>query len=105
MHGTDRGLLDFLPSGVSSKEWNVNRLTKVLLGTAIGSAALAVSAMTASADIACNGNTCWHVKDHFAYPRESRIVVHRDTWKPGPHITIREHEGRGYWRGGSWVDF
>ena len=83
----------------------MTRSTKVLLGPAIGAAALALSAVTASADVACSANVCWHVKERLAYPRESRVVVHRDTWKPGPRVTIREHEGRGYWRGDSWVDF
>ena len=40
-----------------------------------------------------------------SYPRNARIVVHDDNWRWGPreHYTFREHEGRGYWRGGRWV--
>ena len=83
----------------------MTRATKTLLATAIGTAALAVSAATASADIACSGNVCWHVQERYTYPRESKVIIHRDTWRPGPRVTIREHEGRGFWRGGSWVDF
>jgi hypothetical protein len=83
----------------------MTRATKTVLTTALGAAALALSAASASAEIACSGNVCWHVRDHYTYPRESRVIVHRDTWRPGPRITIREHEGRGYWRGDSWVDF
>ena len=79
--------------------------TKALLGTAIGAGALALSALTATADIACNGNVCWHVQERHVYPRESRVIVHRDDWRPGPRIELREHEGRGYWRNGVWVGF
>jgi hypothetical protein len=79
--------------------------TKTLLGTAIGAGALAISALTATADMACSGNVCWHVREHYTYPRESRVIIHRDNWRPGPRVEIRDHEGRGYWRGGAWVDF
>ncbi len=83
----------------------MTRAMKCLLGTAFGTAALAITAATASADVACSGNVCWHVKERHTYPREGRVVIHRDTWKPGPRIEFREHEGRGYWRDGNWVDF
>ena len=83
----------------------MTRATKTLLGTAIGAAALAVSAAGASAEIACSGNVCWHVKERYTYPRESKVIIRKDTWKPGPSINFREHEGRGYWRSGVWVDF
>jgi hypothetical protein len=78
---------------------------KPLLAATIGTTAMALSAATASADIACSGNVCWHVKERYTFPKESRVIVHEDTWKPAPSITIREHEGRGYWKGESWVDF
>jgi hypothetical protein len=84
----------------------MTRTTKRLLGTAIGAAALALSAASASADsIACSGDTCWHVKDKYTYPAESKVIIREEKWKPGPTIKFREHEGRGYWRGGTWVDF
>ena len=83
----------------------MTRATKTLLGTAIGAAALALSAAGASAEIACSGNVCWHVKERYTYPRESKVIIREDRWKPGPSIRFREHEGRGYWRGGAWVDF
>ncbi|HZP76551.1 MAG TPA: hypothetical protein VFB45_10445 [Pseudolabrys sp.] len=79
--------------------------TKSLLTAAAGAAVLAFGASSASAAIACSGNVCWHTHEHFAYPRESRVIIHPDTWRLTRHYTIREHEGRGYWRGDSWVDF
>ena len=82
----------------------MTRATKTLFGAAIGAAVLALSAMSASAEVACSGNVCWHVKERYAYPPESRVIIHEDSWKAGPSIRFREHEGRGYWRGESWVD-
>jgi hypothetical protein len=81
----------------------MNSLGKILLGAAIGAGALSFSAMTASAAIVCNGDVCWHVKEKHAYPSEAGVVIHEDNWRPGPSIKFREHEGRGYWRGGSWI--
>ena len=80
-------------------------LSKSLIGAAIGASALAISAGGASAAIVCNGNTCWHAHDAYRYPPEARVVVHDDNWRWGPHehYAFREHEGRGYWRGGRWI--
>ena len=83
----------------------MTRNAKALVAAAIGTAALSLSAATAFADVVCNGNVCWHVKERYTYPKDSRVIVHEDTWKPGPSVTIREHEGRGYWRDNAWVDF
>jgi hypothetical protein len=83
----------------------MTRATKTLLGTAIGAAALALSAASASALVACNGDVCWHVKERYTYPAESKVIIREDSWKPGPSIRFREREGRGYWRGDTWVDF
>ena len=82
----------------------MTRATKTLFGAAIGGVALALSAATASADVACSGDVCWHVKERYTYPAESRVIVHEDSWKPGPAIRFREHEGRGYWKGETWVE-
>jgi hypothetical protein len=32
-----------------------------------------------------------------------QLSAHEDTWKAGPDITFREHEGRGYWKGDTWT--
>ena len=83
----------------------MTRTTKALLVTVVGSAALALSAASASAAIVCNGDVCWHVKERYKYPSESKVIIREDGWKAGPSIKFREHEGRGYWRSGVWVDF
>jgi hypothetical protein len=80
-------------------------LTKVLLGTAAGAAILAISVINASAAIVCSNNVCWHTHERYTYPPTAGVVIHEDDWLPGPSITFREHEGRGYWRGDSWVEW
>jgi hypothetical protein len=77
-------------------------VTKVLLGAAAGAAILASSAMTASATIVCTGNVCWHVHERYDYPPTAGVIIHEDDWLPGPSITFREHEGRGFWRDDRW---
>jgi hypothetical protein len=82
-------------------------LSKALAGAVIGAGILAFSAVSASAGIACVGSVCWHTKSTYEYPKDSRVVVHEDTWKWGPSekYSWREHEGRGYWKGNSWTDW
>jgi hypothetical protein len=80
-------------------------LTKILLAGAIAGSAMAVSAPSALADVVCNGKVCWHVHEKYSYPPSAGVIVHEDTWKAGPDITFREHEGRGYWKGEAWTDF
>lgn len=80
-------------------------LKKALVGVAAGAGFLAISAVGASAEIICSDHVCWHAHDHFAYPPDAHIVVHDDNWRwdPREKYTFREHEGRGYWRGGHWT--
>ncbi|MGO9866173.1 MAG: hypothetical protein ACLPJY_00600 [Rhodomicrobium sp.] len=69
---------------------------------------MALTATAASAEIVCNREgDCWHVKTHHPYQNEWGIVVHPDNWKWEGHEKYRwrEHEGRGYWRNGVWVQF
>jgi len=82
-------------------------LTRTLAGAAIGAGLLAVSAVSASAAIACSRNVCWHTHEVFRYPPEARIIIHDDDWKWGPseRYRFREHEGRGYWRGDRWENW
>jgi len=74
-----------------------------LMCGAIGLGMLAVSGASASAYIACSGNTCWHVTERHDYPSHARVVIHEDNWRWGRNHHFREHEGRGYWRGNRWV--
>ncbi len=82
-------------------------LSKTLLGATAGVGLLALSAASASAAIVCSGNVCWHTHESYAYPPEARVIVHPDGWRWGPRerFSWREHEGRGYWRRGDWVEW
>ena len=86
-------------------------MKKLLLQSAfaalIGAGALAATATSASAYIACNrAGDCWHTHDRYRYPSGFGIVVHRDNWHwRGHHYRWHEHEGRGYWRNGLWITF
>lgn len=82
-------------------------LRNTLLAAALGAGALAVSAMSASAAIVCSGDVCWHAQETYDYPSTAQVIVHPDDWHWGPseHFVFREHEGRGYWHGDSWVDW
>ncbi|MBS0233885.1 MAG: hypothetical protein JSR99_10405 [Proteobacteria bacterium] len=73
----------------------------------LGASMLAFTATTASADIVCNSDgDCWHAREHYRYEPGLHLRVHPDSWKwhHADHYRWREHAGRGYWRGGVWVD-
>ena len=78
-------------------------MSKIGLAMAVGIGLLAVSAMSASADIACTGRVCWHVHERYHYPPAARVIVHPDSWHMSKRYIIREHEGAGYWHGNTWV--
>jgi hypothetical protein len=80
-------------------------MRKALLGATLCASALAVSMTAASAAVVCNGNVCWHVTEKYDYPPSAGVIIHEDTWKAGPGITFREHEGRGYWKGDRWTEW
>jgi hypothetical protein len=77
----------------------------LLTAVVVGAGALALSSLSASAAIVCTGDVCWHSQETYTYPPEARVTVHEDSWKAGPDIRFREHEGRGYWRGDSWTNW
>lgn len=70
---------------------------------------LVVVATSASAEIVCNREgDCWHVKEHAWIRPEHGLVIHSDNWKweerEHEKFRWREHEGRGYWREGRWIE-
>jgi hypothetical protein len=86
----------------------MTKLMKSAVLAAAGAAALAVSALPASAAIVCNrDHECWHVRGRYAYRHEFGVVVHPDSWRWNrhEHYVWREHDGRGYWRHGVWIQF
>ncbi len=92
----------------------MNRLKSVLaagvLATAIAGG-VAATATPASADVACNRwGECWRVHDRVDYPHRARVIYHRDGWWDNRHWGHRyhwrgDHDGRGYWRRGVWINF
>lgn len=84
---------------------------KGLYGAVIGAAcALTLGATAASAAIVCNDDgDCWHVKEKYQYRPEFGVQIYPDNWKWADHehkkYRWREHNGRGYWRKGVWIEF
>jgi len=81
--------------------------SKILVGAIMGAGFLAMSAVSASAAIVCNGNVCWHANELYEYPPEARVIIHPDDWRwgSGETFVFREHPGRGYWRGERWMEW
>jgi hypothetical protein len=83
-------------------------IAKLAAAAVLAGATLALTASSASALVACNGEgECWHVHHRYAYHPEFGVVIHPDNWRWGPseHFVWREHPGgdRGYWHGGVWI--
>lgn len=72
----------------------------------IATGALALATTSASASVVCNDEgDCWHSMGNVEYKPELKLHVHPDTWKfaDKDNYKWREHEGRGYWKGGVWI--
>jgi hypothetical protein len=97
--------LDSERRGAKANGDKVEMLKKILSAAVVGAGVMVMSTFGASAAIVCQGHVCWHVHDVYDFPHEAGVVVHEDDWHWGPHerYGFREHEGRGYWRGGKWV--
>jgi hypothetical protein len=81
---------------------------KMTFAALVGASALAMVATSASARVVCNEDgDCWHSKSDYTYNPEFKLSVHPEgwKWKEGEHHAWREHEGKGYWRGGEWKEF
>jgi len=81
--------------------------SKAIFAAAI---ALAFAGNAASAAVVCNEEgDCWHVKDKPEYKPEFGVRVYGDDWKwtDKDHDKYRwkEHDGRGYWKKGVWIEF
>jgi hypothetical protein len=81
---------------------------KGVLATVLGAAcALALLPSAASAEIVCNREgDCWHVRGAHHFRPEFGLTIHPDHWRWAGHEKYRwrEHEGRGYWREGRWIE-
>jgi len=83
---------------------------QALLSTLIGAGALALTAGSASAYVACNRDgDCWHTETRVHAPGV-RFDFHPDDWYFHRHwdndsrYHYRDyHAGRGYYRNGIWI--
>jgi hypothetical protein len=89
----------------SSKMKTFSKLTVAALMSA---GAMALISTNASASIVCNQDgDCWHAQQQYAYQPAFGLTVHDNgwKWKDGEKHAWREHEGKGYWKGGNWQGF
>jgi hypothetical protein len=77
----------------------------------LGVAGMAASTTSASAYVACNhdGGDCWHSDKKVSAPG-ARFDYHPDDWYFHQHWDSDKdhhfrdyHEGRGYYKGGVWI--
>ena len=85
-------------------------MKRFIAAVAGAACALALTATAASAAIVCNREgDCWHAKEQHNYRQEFGVTVYPDNWKWADHerdkYRWREHEGRGYWHEGRWIEF
>lgn len=83
-------------------------LSKMTFAALMSAGGLALLSSGASARIVCNEDgDCWHVHANYNYEPSFGLTIHPDNWKwkEGEHHAWREHEGRGYWKGGAWTQF
>lgn len=86
------------------------KLKMVLLAGGLSLGALLAAAAPASAYIVCNPDgDCWHTDRRVAVPGVT-FSWHPDDWYFHRHWDNDDryhwrgyHEGRGYWRGGVWI--
>jgi hypothetical protein len=75
---------------------------KLAIGPFIGASTLGLTSIASFTAVVCNEDgECWHSGD----PAGAGVVIHENNWTPGERFRFREHEGRGYWRGGNWVEW
>ena len=72
----------------------------------LGAAALAMTAGTASAAVACNDDgDCWRVRGRPAYDPGVQLRIYEDNWKGERGFKFRWRapgRGHGYYRKGTW---
>ena len=83
-------------------------LNAITFAALTGVSAVALISTSASAGIVCNSDgDCWHTQTDYQYQPTFGLTVHPNDWKwkEGEKHAWREHEGKGYWKGGSWQTF
>jgi hypothetical protein len=83
-------------------------ISAITFAALTGVSAVALISTSASAGIVCNAEgDCWHTRAVYQYQPIFGLTVHEDDWRwnDGEKHAWREHDGRGYWKGGSWRTF
>jgi len=83
-------------------------ISAITFAALTGVSAAALISTSASAGIVCNADgDCWHTQTDYQYQPTFGLTVHQNDWrwKEGERHAWREHDGRGYWKGGSWQTF
>lgn len=89
----------------------MSMLRTVAAAAVLGAGALIATAQTASAYEVCNRwGECWHTDYRYHYSPGLHIRFYSDGWYNRRHWGNRyrwreNHEGRGYWRNGVWIQF
>ena len=56
-------------------------MKKSLICAVAAAGVLAVSGISASAEIACVGPVCRHTSERYEYPPDAKVVVHPNDWR------------------------
>ena len=86
-------------------------LTTTAVSALLGLGALAFTAGSAGAYVACNEQgDCWHTDHRDRFP-DVHVQWHPDNWgwhhdwdNDRDHHWHHYHNGHGYWRGGVWIN-
>ena len=81
---------------------------KITFAALMGVGALALMGGSASARTVCNEDgDCWHATTDYDYQPAFGLTIHQTTGngRRARSMPWREHEGKGYWKGGSWKEF
>jgi arylamine N-acetyltransferase len=86
-------------------------LSTAAVAALLGVGALAATAQSASAYVACNAEgDCWHTDHRVRVTPNVRVEYHPDNWyfhrdwdHDKDHHWRGHHEGRGYYHGGVWI--
>ena len=86
----------------------MNTFSAIAFAGLIGAGSVTLISTNASAGIVCNEDgDCWRTQTEYTYAPTLGLSVHQNDWKwkEGEKYAWREHEGNGYWKGGSWTGF
>ena len=84
-----------------------NLLTTAALAAIVGAGAMTAVSTAADARTVCNQyGDCWRETNRVEYPSTLRVRFHNNRWHSNDHrYNWRDnHDGRGYYRQGLWIN-